>query len=193
VIYPPDEVLLPELSKQLARPESSLFIALHVFGSHSPYVNRYPKSFDKFGAQALDTYDDAILYTDWFLEQVIELVRRVDVPATVTYVSDHGEDLYALDGRSGHGLGDYSPHAFDIPAFVWMNDAYRELHPDKARALIDNAHKRIRSHDFFYTEADLMGIQWSGAVPQRSFASPLFSPDLHDRFVAGGNLVAGAD
>lgn len=193
VVYPPDEVLLPELSKQLSRPGSPLFIALHVFGSHAPYANRFPKSFDKFGDEALDTYDDAILYTDWFLEQVMELARRIDVPATVTYVSDHGEDLYALDGRSGHGLGDYSQHAFDIPAFVWMNDAYRKLYPDRVRALTDNAHKRIRSHDFFYTEAHLMGIQWSGAVPQRSFASPLFSPDVKDRFVAGGNLVVGAD
>ena len=51
--------------------------------------------------------------------------RRLSVPATVTYFSDHGEDLYALDGMSGHGAAVYSKHQFDIPAFVWMNAAYR--------------------------------------------------------------------
>jgi len=210
VIYPPDGVLLAKLAAQLRHGDSSMFIGLHVFGSHSPYSNRYPQSFARFDENTssagrnsavgltsdrdrdtLNSYDDSILYTDWFIHQVIEQVRLLSVPATVTYVSDHGEEIQALDGRTGHGLGSYSPRAFEIPAFVWMNGAYRELHPDKEKAVAQNARERIRSHDFFYTLADLMGIKWSEAIPQRSFASPAFSPDLKSRFFAGGRLVEG--
>lgn len=208
VIYPPDGVLLAKLAAQLRRGDSSMFIGLHVFGSHSPYSNRYPQSFARFDddiasagknstvgltsdRDSLNSYDDSILYTDWFIHQVIEQVRLLSIPVTVTYVSDHGEEIQALDGRTGHGLGSYSPRAFEIPAFVWMNGVYRRLHPDKEQAVAQNARKRIRSHDFFYTLADLMGIKWPEAIPQRSFASPSFSPDLTSRFFAGGKLVEG--
>jgi len=206
VIYPSDEVLLPALERQVTRKGTSIFIGMHVYGSHAPYSNRYPRSFAHFeqsqqgaathlnggGAQneLIDSYDDSILYTDWFLGRVIEQARKLDVPVTVTYLSDHGEDLQQLDGRSGHGAKVYSPHAFEIPAFVWMNPAYRSAHPDKVAALVANASKEVRSHDFFYSLADLMGIRWPGYSPQRSFASMEFVPDTADRHIAGGRLVS---
>jgi glucan phosphoethanolaminetransferase (alkaline phosphatase superfamily) len=205
VVYPPDEALLAEFDRQMARHDGPLFIGLHTYGSHAPYSNRFPQSFAYYSAasvrspqarrsdqQTLDAYDDSIRYTDWFLNEVINRVRKLTVPATLTYVSDHGEELSALDGRSGHGLGDFSPRAFQIPAFVWTNDAYRNAHPDKVRAVAANAAKTIRSHDFFYSVADLMGIEWPGAVPQRSFASPQFKSDTTSRYLAAGKLVERA-
>jgi glucan phosphoethanolaminetransferase (alkaline phosphatase superfamily) len=201
VRFPTDEVLLPEFEHQLARRHTPVFIGVHLYGSHAPYQNRYPSSFARFEAddrdaagaplrQLLDSYDDSILYTDWFLSRVIESARKLEVPVTVTYLADHGEDLQELDGRSGHGAGDYSEHAFEIPAFVWANAAYRSAHPDKAAALIANAGKVVRTHDFFFSLADLMGVRWRGFLPQRSFASPRFVPDITDRYIAGGHLVA---
>jgi glucan phosphoethanolaminetransferase (alkaline phosphatase superfamily) len=206
VVYPPDEVLLAEFDRQLARHDGALFIGMHTYGSHAPYPNRFPEAFAHFSStpgespqarssdqQVLDAYDDAIRYTDWFLGELVNRLRKLGVPATLTYVSDHGEELSALDGRSGHGLGSYSPRAFEIPAFVWMNEAYRSAHPDKIGALAANAGKTIRSHDFFYSVADLMGIKWPGAVPQRSFASPKFTPDTASRYFAAGKLVERTD
>jgi glucan phosphoethanolaminetransferase (alkaline phosphatase superfamily) len=203
----PDGTLLSGLQRQLER-GGPLFIGLHVDGSHWAYFDRYPRSFEKFGSGAgltfasfygahadhrmLDSYDNSILYTDWFLQQVIEQARKLKVPATVTYLSDHGESLYALDGRTGHGASDYASVEFDIPAFVWVNAAYRAAHPDKVQALTSNADKEIRTHDFFYSLADLMGIRWPGNSPERSFASPNFIPDTHSRHLAGGRLVARA-
>jgi glucan phosphoethanolaminetransferase (alkaline phosphatase superfamily) len=115
------------------------------------------------------------------------------VPATVTYFSDHGEDLFALDGRAGHGAATYSKHQFDIPAFVWVNSAYRQAHPDKVQAMTQNAAKEIRSHNVFYSVADLMGIEWPGAVPTQSFASTDFIPDHSPNVIAGGALVSRVD
>ena len=139
---------------------------------------------------ALDTYDTSIAYTDWFLQQLIEQASTLQVPATVTYVPDHGEDLELLDGRRGHGGPQYTQHAFEIPVFVWMNDAYRKAHPDKVAALQGNSAKEIRSHNVFYTVADLMGITWTEAAPLESFASDKFAPDTTMRYIAGAGLVA---
>jgi glucan phosphoethanolaminetransferase (alkaline phosphatase superfamily) len=204
---PLDEILLPEFNRQIAARGRARFIGLHVIGSHWAYDSRYPAQFRLFGAgsgltdadaisgkpnrQIVDAYDNSVAYTDWFLAQIIAAARSLAVPATVTYFSDHGEDLYALDGMSGHGAAVYSKHQFDIPAFVWMNAAFRQAHADKVQALEQNAGKEIRSHNVFYSVADLMGIHWPGQRPDESFASAAFVPDVATPLLAGagGTLV----
>jgi glucan phosphoethanolaminetransferase (alkaline phosphatase superfamily) len=203
---PLDQTLLPELRRELERNGKPRFIGLHTIGSHWQYDSRYPPSFQHFGTSGalsyfsvlstkpdqriVDTYDNSIAYTDWFLDQVIAEARKLTVPATVTYLSDHGEDLLVLDGRAGHGAPTYSQHQFDIPAFIWVNAAYRAAHADQVQALKANANKPVRTHDFFYTEADLMGINWPGAMPTKSFASTQFAPEPNMPVIAGASLVA---
>jgi glucan phosphoethanolaminetransferase (alkaline phosphatase superfamily) len=194
---PFDESLLADLRREVERRGKPRFIGLHLIGSHWAYTERYPAAFALFhsGSESpnqrdLDAYDDSIAYTDWVLGQIIAQARGLEVPATVTYISDHGEDLYALDGKSGHGGASYTKHQFESPAFVWVNSAYRAAHPDKVRAMIQNADKEIRSHNIFYSVADLMGIRWPGASPSDSFASLNFVPDLQSPFSAGGTSVA---
>jgi glucan phosphoethanolaminetransferase (alkaline phosphatase superfamily) len=204
---PLDQILLPEFNRQIASRGKAQFIGLHVIGSHWAYDSRYPAAFELFGSgraltsadaisgkpdpQIVDAYDNSVAYTDWFLAQIIDAARGLSVPATVTYFSDHGEDLYTLDGMSGHGAAVYSKHQFDIPAFVWVNAAYRQAYADKVRALEQNAGKEIRSHNVFYSVADLMGIYWPGQRPDESFASAAFVPDVATPLLAGagGTLV----
>jgi glucan phosphoethanolaminetransferase (alkaline phosphatase superfamily) len=203
-----DETLLPAYRREITRTGHSRLIGMHVMGSHWEYYLRYPKSFQRFGsAQKLsmltsattdrsmvgtleDAYDNSVLYTDWFLQQVIEQVRALQVPATVTFIPDHGEASPSLDGGAvGHGSAQYVPAEFEIPAFVWVNAAYRKAHPEKVAALEANASKEIRSHDVFYTVADLMGITWPGAAPEKSFASERFVPDATKQHLARGVLT----
>jgi len=204
-----DETLLPAYRREIARTGQPRLIGMHVMGSHWEYYLRYPKSFQRFGsAQKLsmltsattdrsmvdtleDAYDNSVLYTDWFLQQVIEQARSLQVPATVTFIPDHGEASPSLDGGAvGHGSATYVPAEFEIPAFIWVNAAYRNAHPEKVAALEANASKEIRSHDVFYTVADLMGITWPGAAPERSFASARFVPDRTKEHLVRGVLTA---
>ncbi|MFL6602285.1 MAG: phosphoethanolamine transferase [Steroidobacteraceae bacterium] len=159
--------------------------------SAGPEIGQPPQArpLGKGTSQETNAYDDSVLYTDWFLSEIIEHVRALSVPATVTFFPDHGEDLLQLDGVYGHAGPAYTRHAFEIPAFVWLSDAYRKAYPQKVAAIQKNASKEIRSHDVFATEADLMGIQYSEAVAQRSFASEQFLPDTRMQHIAGGSLV----
>jgi glucan phosphoethanolaminetransferase (alkaline phosphatase superfamily) len=204
-----DETLLPAFRREVQRTGAPRFIGIHMMGSHWEYYRRYPPAFQRFGdasrlngfaifasdrnkqwsRELVDSYDNTVLYTDWFLQQVIEAARKLKVPATVTYFPDHGEDLYALDGQIGHGQPAYTPHAFELPAFVWMNSAYRAAHPQVYAALAGNASKEIRTHNVFYTEAQLMGISLPGNTGQQSFASDRFAPDTTRQHIAGGVLV----
>ena len=198
---PPDGVLIDAFKRQLAHRGVPQLIAMHTFGSHAGYSYRYPPAFGQFGhkghpafigasdQELLDTYDNSLLYMDWFLQQIIEAVGTLPVPVTITYLSDHGEELPSLDGESGHGFPAYTKGAFEIPAFVWMNAAFKQANPGKLRALGLNRDKLIRTHDFFYSLADVMGIRWPGYIAQRSFWSASFSPDARDGFFAAGRRV----
>jgi glucan phosphoethanolaminetransferase (alkaline phosphatase superfamily) len=205
-----DESLLDAFGREIGRSGSSRFIGLHIMGSHWEYYARYPSKFQKFTRQSdlgretmasvlvdnpqmeslvVDDYDNSLLYTDWFLQQIIEKARALKVPATVSYISDHGEGLQLLDGTAGHGAPAYSSQEFEVPAFVWVNAAYRRMHPDVVHALQANADKEIRSHNFFDSLGQLMGIRWPDADPHKSFASSQYVPDVAMPFIAGGTLV----
>jgi glucan phosphoethanolaminetransferase (alkaline phosphatase superfamily) len=204
-----DGALLPAYGRELTRAGSPRFIGMHIMGSHWEYYRRYPPSFARFGSarglkplsiafdngtarQAMvNSYDNSVLYTDWLLKQVIEQARTLKVPATVTFIPDHGEELALFDhGHAGHGDPVYRPLQYQIPAFVWANNAYRQSHPQLIAAIEHNASREIRSRNVFYAMADLMGIDWPGKAPELSYASPQFVPDSSGQVLAGGHLVA---
>lgn len=205
-----DETLLPSLKKLLGERGPSRFIGIHMMGSHWEYYSRYPERFRRYGdasslgklsivsvfvsgeanqAALVDSYDNSVLYTDWFLRQVIDDANELSVPVTVTFFPDHGEDLQLLDGNAGHGAAVFTPHAFSLPAFIWFNHAYRTTHPVEVAAVKANSDARIRSYNLFCSMGQLMGVTWPGFKPQLSFASSDFVADRKTGVIAGGILV----
>ena len=131
-----DEVMLPYFESEIAKSHRSL-IVLHTTGSHWNYSARYPQQFGKFtpscdelsGKQdhsacgidrLINSYDNSILYTDYFLTEVIERLQSKN--AFVIYVSDHGESL-GEDGFYGHG-GEVRPEQMSVPLLIWFSDKF---------------------------------------------------------------------
>lgn len=102
-----------------SKKDGNIFIILHQMGNHGPaYYKRYPKEFEKFkpvcstnelekcsNLEINNAYDNATLYTDFFLSKVISLLKENsnEFGTAMFYVSDHGESL----GEKGvylHGL-----------------------------------------------------------------------------------------
>ena len=102
-----------------SKKNGDIFIILHQMGNHGPaYYKRYPAAFEKFkpvcqtnelekcsNLEINNAYDNATLYTDFFLSKVIGLLKEnsKDFGTSMFYVSDHGESL----GEKGvylHGL-----------------------------------------------------------------------------------------
>lgn len=136
--YAYDEDLLNPLKEKLENLKNQNIIVLHLQGSHGPtYYKRYPKEFKKFlptcDTNALDkcsqealinTYDNTLLYTDFILSEIIELLKeKSDFQSSLIYISDHGESL-GENGLYLHGM----PYAFapkyqtHIPLIFWSND-----------------------------------------------------------------------
>lgn len=142
-----------------AHHNQDMLIVLHQMGNHGPeYYRRYPKNFERYkpacqtgelrdcSQQEIDNaYDNAILYTDYFLSEVINFLKRYDQSHEVAmlYIADHGESL----GERGVYLH-AAPYIIapkeqtHIPAILWTGQHF-EYQLDNIRPYRDAA----LSHD----------------------------------------------
>ena len=97
----------------------------------------------------VNSYDDTVLYSDWFWQQVRDRFRRRN--AIVIYLSDHSENL-GENGIYGHGE-DTAPLHYP-GCWIWMSDNYRAAHPGKWAALNANRNRRYNSAFLFHSIID---------------------------------------
>lgn len=105
-----DVGMLSGLQDYIDRTErGDILIVLHQMGNHGPaYYKRYPREFERFRPvcrtneleectkeEIENAYANAVLYTDYFLSRVIDLLKRNSdkFETAMVYVSDHGESL----------------------------------------------------------------------------------------------------
>ncbi|XLZ68251.1 phosphoethanolamine transferase [Massilia sp. SR12] len=192
-----DDVLFEPLKRALADPSPKKLIVLHSLGSHWNYSQRHPKAFDKwqpslFGIdkpvytdlkikpQLNNSYDNSILYTDWFLAQVIGDLKASGQLASMLYVADHGQTLY--DGSCKLAFhGHNTQYEFHVPAFMWYSEQYRERYPSKVAALHRNRKAKLATENIFHTMLDVADIRYPDDRPAWSFLNPDFK--LHKRVV----------
>jgi lipid A ethanolaminephosphotransferase len=132
-----DEGMIVGLDEYIDSKQNDIFIVLHQMGNHGPaYYKRYPESFKKYTPvcetnQLEDctkesignAYDNALLYTDYFLSKLINsLKKRDDLETAMIYMSDHGQSL----GENGvylHGMPYFMApsNQTHIPAVMWFS------------------------------------------------------------------------
>ncbi len=134
-----DGILLAGLKEEiLSGDRDKMLIVLHTSTSHGPtYYKKYPPEFEVFSPvcttvemskadpeELMNAYDNTIVYTDWLVHSVIEILREIhDRRSCMIFVSDHGESL---------GEGNLYMHGapmliapreqVEIPFIVWTSD-----------------------------------------------------------------------
>jgi heptose-I-phosphate ethanolaminephosphotransferase len=135
-----DERLIPHLERVLATPDPRKIIVVHMQGAHLRYDLRYPDAFDRFSdmedevsrsmkaagrsqaiRQARNEYDNAMLYGDHILSQILFKSQRLvpERPTSVLFVSDHGQEVGHNRDFAGHSSMDLS--GYQIPMLLWTN------------------------------------------------------------------------
>ena len=141
-------------------PAKDTLILLHQMGNHGPaYYQRYPKAFEEYqpvcmtnelskcdDQAVINGYDNALRYTDYFLDNVIDTLKAYeqDYDVIMLYISDHGESL----GENNiylHGL----PYAIapaaqkQVPVIIW-SPASNSIDKNSLTTMLDQP----VSHDF---------------------------------------------
>ena len=154
--------------------EKNIVIVLHQMGNHGPaYYKRYPKDYEVFkpvcqtselskcsNDEIGNTYDNAILYTDYFLSEVISLLKKNSEKfgTSMFYVSDHGESL----GENGvylHGLPYMmAPKAqIEVPLIMWFGgELSKKMDYNKLKSKLNSPY----SHDnLFHSILGLFNVK----------------------------------
>ncbi|MGP5326484.1 phosphoethanolamine transferase [Vreelandella titanicae] len=170
-----DEALVHELSSQIRQPDPrDTVIILHQLGNHGPsYFQRYPSNFERFiptcktadlsqcsQEEITNSYDNAILYTDHILSQIIEmLANQSNYDASMIYLSDHGESL----GEKGlylHGI----PYAIapdeqtHIPMLWWLSHDFSQRENIDIECLNETAETPASHDNLFHSVLGLLNV-----------------------------------
>lgn len=171
-----DELLLEGFDDLLAERDRDHFIVLHQRGSHGPaYHTDVPQWAKQFAPECdlpnlrncnrdaiNNSYDNTILYTDYFLSRVIEelAARSDEFDAAMLYVSDHGESL----GENGfylHGL----PYSMapreqtQVPMLFWASPGFYERRAGVDPRCLQATARAPASHDsIFHTLLPIFGV-----------------------------------
>lgn len=135
-----DGNLAPHVNKALADSAPKKLIVVHLLGAHPTYDMRYPKAFSRFDGlddivsssmkdagrslwirHMRDEYDNAILYGDDVLANLIESTKKRSVgnAAALLYSADHGQEVGHTRNHAGHSAVDKS--GYEIPMLLWNN------------------------------------------------------------------------
>ena len=145
--------MLSGLQDYVDAQHGDVLIVLHQMGSHGPaYYKRYPPTFSVFepacqtnilsdcqNAEIINAYDNSILYTDYFLSQVISFLQSnsTNHETAMFYMGDHGESL----GEYGvylHGLPKViaPKEQVHVPLIIWASET-SDIDVEQTKALAD--------------------------------------------------------
>ena len=172
-----DEILIDGLKQRIGALERDTVIVLHMMGSHGPaYWKRVPEKFEVFKPVCADSqfsrceneaivnaYDNTIVYTDFVLSRLIDVLRTGDqqgVETAMIYMSDHGESLGERN-MFLHGM----PYAIapvaqrHVPAVTWMSERFRASKSIDLGCLKTNAAAPVSHDNLFHSVLGVMGIK----------------------------------
>ena len=186
-----DDVLVPALQRFLAADakRGRAFAVLHTMGSHFRFEHRYPLGFGPFAipSNTEQEYLNSITYTDAVLDQVIDVLERDRRSAVLLYISDHGQDL--TDQRCTKSeTNRLTVDAYEVPAFLWLSQAYAQLNPQILGRLRANAVYPYTTSVVHQTLRDLFVGQWKTAISEKQVSSFLRIPpsNIEQQVVSAG-------
>jgi lipid A ethanolaminephosphotransferase len=175
-----DEGMLVGLQEYIdSKKSGDILIVLHQMGNHGPaYYKRYPDAFEKYtpvcktsqleectSEEISNAYDNAVLYTDYFLSKVIALLKEnSQFETAMFYIGDHGESL----GENSiylHGLPYFMApeNQKHIPAIMWFGDKFR-INREKLREV---AGEQYSQDNLFHTLLGLLEVETSVYVKDK--------------------------
>jgi lipid A ethanolaminephosphotransferase len=176
-----DEIMLQQLDERIQalpaeRRAKGVVVVMHQMGSHGPaYYKRVPDAFKKFQPecksnalqecsreQVVNSFDNTILYTDHFLGQAIQWLKKSEAThaSAMLYVSDHGESL-GENNLYLHGLPyRIAPEVQKrVPWITWWSPRF-EKQAGLSRTCVKNKAQDALSHDnYFHTILGMAGVR----------------------------------
>ena len=183
-----DEILLHGLDSVLTDNKGNLVLVLHQLGNHGPaYFKRYPPAYRAFEPvcetpdlakcsreAVVNTYDNALLYTDHMLAQTIAFLKKQDAKydTAMIYLSDHGESL-GENGLYLHGI----PYSIapkvqtEVPMTMWFSPGYASSFALDTDCLSRRATQPAAHDNLFHSVLGLLDVKTEIYEPSMDLAA----------------------
>ena len=162
-------------------------IFIHLMGNHTMYSLRYPTDYNHFNnsypfhsprrnlseteKETVNEYDNTVLYNDFIVDSIINMVKATEPLSYVLYFSDHGQEIYNFRNYYGHNSGNISTYMCEIPFILWRS----EKHKDKIDLEID-LNRPYSTEDVIYSISQISGLQYNTYNASKSIFSDQFIP-----------------
>ena len=175
-------------------------------GQHIGYADRFPKVkeyirftsndikrdepyIDDSKRQLIANYDNATLYCDFVLNQIIEYFE--DRNAVLVFLSDHGEEVFDYRDHMGRSYTDKLDSLclkfqYEIPFVIWCSDIFKTKYPDVVKNIQEAVDRPFMIDNICQVLFHLGGIHTTYYYPERDVLSPDFVPK--ERIIKGGEL-----
>lgn len=198
---PMDSLMLPELQRVLDTNSGNMLVAVHTYGSHSTYSDRYERNQAHFTPDQvlkstkanrdilINAYDNTIRYADRMLYKIISMLQAEDRQACMLYVSDHGEDIYDDDRNLYlHASPWPSYYQLHVPFLLWTNEMYRTMHSDRVKRIESRTAEPIQTDCVFPTVLGLGGISTPYGQDSLALTSTKYKTKKNRTYLSDHNI-----
>ena len=167
-----DTGMYPFIEKIIKENKGKTLIVVKIFGVHWPFYIRYPKEFELFTPvnkndddiknmqMVRNNYRNGIVFSGHFLDHLATDVSKIDYPAAMVFISDHGMALFD-DGKNNYfGMCKGNYH---IPFFIYGTDIFWKWRGQAAKVMLfRNRTKSLTTDYFLESMMSLMNITYPG-------------------------------
>ena len=93
-----------------------------------------------------NNYDNSVLYNDFIVSNIVDILKKQGGVNALIYLSDHGEDVMR---KLGHNPSTFTFDMTQIPLILYFSKEYQEKYQEKINSL--NSNKNLLfSNDLLY-------------------------------------------
>jgi heptose-I-phosphate ethanolaminephosphotransferase len=172
-----DEIMFEDYG-DILKESGKKVIFIRLIGTHFNYDKRYPESFNKFKTDdklskeqtIINQYDNAILYNDFIVYSLIEILQKNSKKSALLYISDHGENVYD-DGTDFFGRSEeiITESMFEIPFLLWTSKDF--TFPNDFEY---NPHRKFMADHTYESIGHIFGVIYKNMDAENSIFSNSF-------------------
>ena len=153
------------------------------------------KSFDDFKAlikiatgttlKRTNCYDNSVLYNDYVVNDILQLLKKQKGCTGLIYMSDHGEDIIH---QLAHNATKFTFEMTQIPMIAWLSSKYKQKYPKKYKNIKKHT-RELFPNDFFYdTLIGMFDINTTKYNKQFDITSSLYYLDEKNAYTLHGKI-----
>lgn len=194
-----DSRVVDALKNDIKNHDKTLYI-IHLLGSHSLYRYRYPDDFHKWqdktddGKNTINTYDNSVLYNDYIMENISDvLFNKFNVDALL-YFSDHGEevtkyfrhgdDFFLANYKKEKSIADI----VKIPVYLKFSEKFKMEKSEILKTWQRNNNSYFTNDMIYDTMLGIMNIKCQRYNSAQDFTSETFNGDISNMRTMQGKV-----